>query len=259
MSDTNPWQSCDPWVSAETLVVAAACDVTGDTVDALAAQAAIDAGALLRLMAGGQIDGICTYAVRPVIPRLGGFPSQSCTCAAGVPCTAAAFPLAPPVREVVSVTLHGETLTEGTDYALHGDQFLMRLSDPTTRVRRHWPTAQRLDLPATERGTMLVVYRSGIEIPGFAVDAAVELGSALLRNRLRLDTTLDPAVTSVSTGNASLSLEPAARRLRETATAEVFPSVIRFIERVNPKGARHAGDGIYSFDTGFGVAVPVPD
>lgn len=254
---TNPWQSCDPWVEASEVIAAARCDVTDG--DPLADQAAEDAGALLRLMAGGMIDGICTYAVRPVILRLGGWPSNRCTCSSGTPCAAAMYRLAPAVTEIISVTVDGETLVEGVDYRLVAEQYLLRLADTSTRARRHWPTGQRLDLPSTERGTFQVVYRAGVTIPPFAKDAAIELAAAMVRFRLRLDTTLDPAVATASAGGTSLSITPAAERLRATATAETFPAVVRFLERVNPGGKAHAGDGIYSFDQGFGLPVTVPD
>lgn len=75
-----------------------------------------------------------------------------CACACDIKCT---IPLPGPVNEVLSVTVDGQELCEGTDWFVNGEGGLSRLNGC-------WPHNQDMTQPCGTEGTFCVRYLRGI-------------------------------------------------------------------------------------------------
>lgn len=221
----------DPWITNEALLASPrACLIPSDPPpDAgVVTGAARDASAILSLVSGRVITGICTSIVRPVIP------DTICVCETSPLCPMRALRLTAPIQSIEQVLVDGEELTYGTDFAVFDRTWLLRLASADDRRRRHWPVSQRLDLPATELRTFEVTYRHGDTPPPWTADAVAELGAELLLYRLDLETRIT-GVASFSAGGTVIDLERASDVIANQATSgeTAFPSVLRFIKLVN--------------------------
>jgi hypothetical protein len=153
---------CAPWVGA--VEVAGCC--TEANVDLLARWALV-ASEVLYLRSGQQWPGSCTRTVRPCPSDCG-----ACGC-----CWAPTITLFDDVTAIVEVRQDGELVPE-SGYRLDEGRYLVRLAGADGQ-NEGWRNCQRLDLPATEDGTLEVTYRFGRNPPWSGVQAAATLACQL--------------------------------------------------------------------------------
>lgn len=234
---TTPWVTGDEVLASERL-----CDVPADTdnLEAIAATAAQDASDILMAISGRTITGPIDDTVRPIVP---GWSARSyvvgvgpgCGCGNGTWCPSATIYLDGPVTAIDHVTQDGVVLDPTVDYVVVNGNQLVRTGDPTFGGHRHWRSNQRVDLPATEIGTLEVEYTHGSDPAAWMKDAAVEIGAELVRLRLHRDTKIAGAA-ALSGDGVSIVIPKAADAIKAGTTTETFPTVLRFISMVNPKG-----------------------
>lgn len=216
-----------PWVSAATILADNAfCNLDIEDADLIAKanSAAVDATSLLYVLSGRTLPGQRTVTVWPETTEA----RDPARRGPGTNMIALEWPIV----EIVEVSIEDETLVEGTDYEVHDYRWLVRLPDEDGQVRV-WPMSWT-------PGEFSITYTFGMEIPGWAVDAARELGVSILRQRLDLGRPLPEGTDGVSRQGLSYSLGQRAEALRNSATAETFPEVTRFLGLVNPGREPHA-------------------
>lgn len=237
MWTTTPWVTGDEVLASERL-----CDIDPDTPNLadIAEAAAQDASDIMMAISGRTITGPIEDTVRPIVP---GWSSRSyvvgmspgCGCGNGVWCPSATIYLDGPVTAIDHVTQDGVVLDPAVDYVLVNGNQLVRSGDPTFGGHRHWRPNQRVDLPATEIGTLEVQYTHGPLPANWMKDGAVEVGAELVRLRMHRDTKIAGA-SSLSADGTSIVIPKASDAIAKGATVETFPCVLRFISMVNPKG-----------------------
>lgn len=254
---------CGSWIyGADVLAFDATLSVGSDpsVLDDVAAVAS----SLLYELSGRRFSGVCERTVRPCADRCGcwsgalglgpfywsssevaGFPwgwgwrseGGGYTGCGGL----SSVPLAGyPVREVLSVSIDGETV-DPAGYRLDERRLLVRLADtstdpPTDRV---WPACQDMTLPDGAPGTFSVTYRSGIDPPMLgrwaAAQLAAELWKAFPGNQG--ECRLPSRVTRVARSGITMErILPTAELLRSGQTG--LQMVDSFLSQVNPTQQR---------------------
>lgn len=221
----------DPWITAtDVLADRAFCNLDLEDEDLVdrATDAAAAASEILSRESGYTIRGVRTVTVWPRTteawdPTVLVRPFQS---SYPTPCPVTEITLEWPVVAIVSVTVDGDTLVAGTDYRVENDRFLVRL--PDDGQQRYWPYSW------VNNGDFTVTYQWGVNPEPWMKDAALEVAVALLREDVSSVPALAAGVDSVNQQGTSFRIGRGGDSLRERATPDTFPHLVRFLKLVNP-------------------------
>lgn len=140
-----------------------------------------------------------------------------------------------PVTAVTEVLIAGDVVDPAT-YRLDGHRYLVRLRDPSSGERLHWPACQDLAKPDTEPGTWSVSYEYGSPPPALGVLAACELALQFYYARTGSDECVLPTgVTKIVRQGITIErLQPMFVKGQRTG----LPLVDGFLAGANPNGLR---------------------
>lgn len=255
---------CQPWISAEEIVLACGDELTDAT--AYKADSAAEIGSSVMWdLSGRQFDGVCERTVRPCTDRCGCFGigilglgpwywgggygyglgsplnssggywfsecGDSCGCGYLPTVRLAGYP----IREILEVKIGGDVVDPDT-YRLDRRRELVRLSSSPGNPN-FWPACQDLSLPDTAAGTFSVKYRWGAGIPELGKQAAAQLGCEVYKALNGKPCQLPSKATKIVRQGVTID--------RVTGWAQMFRSgstglslVDLFIAQVNPSGMK---------------------
>lgn len=211
---------CGPWITATEATGPDAWQFpTGTEVDVVDGWVAVASEILWRLSAR-QFPGVCEGSHRPA------------------PCQGRALRLPRPVRSIVSVTVDGAALVEGTDWRLDDDDRSI-----LWRIDAAWPSVQRYDLPLTEENAWGVTYRWGAAPPLSGQRAASRLAVELWRAAVPSEESCLPErIQQLTREGISMAIVDPFDFMEKGRTG--LYEVDLFLRAVNPTGAEDTGRAV---------------
>ena len=223
----------DAWITAaELLADDAFCsiqDLEEEGLVAKATRAAQDASEILRRLSGGTVSGPRTVTVWPETTEawdagFARYPFISTYPLADYPTE---IVLEWPVISVSEVKVDGAVLVSGVDYRIDNQRSLVRLPDTDGRIR-FWP------LSFVDNGDHRITYTFGKAIEPWMKAAVKEVGVSILAEELHRSRRLGAGARGVAQQGLTYNLGQAAEELRDRATPDTFPHVVRFMALMNP-------------------------
>jgi hypothetical protein len=246
----------DAWITAAELLADDAFCSIQDLEDAglvaKATRAAEDASEVLRRLSGGTVSGPRSVTVWPETTEAWDAGFARFPFIATYPMTE--YPteivLEWPIISVEEVRVDGEVLVAGVDYRIDNRRSLVRLPDSDGRVR-FWP------LSFVDRGEHSIKYTFGTPVEPWMKLAAKEVGVSLLAEELHRARRLAAGTRGATQQGLTYHLGQAAEELRDRATPDSFPHVVRFMALMNP-GNESLAPYAWSPDLGHQLHI-IPD